>query len=102
VQKLVQTWFDTLAWIAENRDEAVAIMAAKAGVSVEDYETYDAGTTIFDKADNLEAFSPGDSPEHLDYMAAQIAEFIVETGLADETPPLDGLFDSSFVEAATE
>ena len=32
VQKIVQTWFDTLAWIAANKDEAISIMAAKAGV----------------------------------------------------------------------
>ncbi len=100
VQKVVQAWFDTLAWIAENRDEAVAIMAERAGVSIEDYESYDSGTTIFDKADNLAAFSPGDSPAHLDHMAAQIADFIVEVGLVEETPSLEGLFDSTFVEAA--
>jgi NitT/TauT family transport system substrate-binding protein len=100
VQKIVQTWFDTLAWIEENPDEAVAIMAAKAGVSVEDYRTYDAGTTIFSKEDNLEAFSPGDSPAHLDYMAAQIAAFLVESGLTDDEPSLDGLLDPTFVQAA--
>lgn len=100
VQKVVQAWFDTLAWIAENRDEAVAIMARQAGVSVADYLTYDAGTTIFDKADNLEAFSPGDSPVHLDFMAAQIAEFLVEVGLVEQEPSLADLFDPSFVEAA--
>lgn len=100
VQKIVQTWFDTLAWIDENRDEAVAIMAAKAGVSVEDYLTYDAGTTIFSKEDNLEAFSPGDTPAQLDYMANQIADFLVASGLADERPSLDGLLDPTFVQAA--
>jgi NitT/TauT family transport system substrate-binding protein len=102
VQKIVQTWFDTLAWIAANKDEALAIMAAKAGVSVDDYKTYDAGTTIFSKADNLEAFSAGDTAKHLDYMAGQIADFIVATGLADGKPSLDGLFEPKFVQAATE
>ena len=100
VQKVVQTWFDTLAWIEENPDEAVAIMAARAGVSVDDYITYDAGTTIFSKDDNLEAFSPGDSAVHLEYMANQIADFLVSSGLADERPTLDGLLDPTFVQAA--
>lgn len=100
VQKVVQAWFDTLAWIADNRDEAIAIMARQAAVSVEDYLTYDAGTTIFDRSDNLEAFTPGDSTVHLDYMAVQIARFLVEVGLVEQEPSLDGLFDPSFVEAA--
>jgi NitT/TauT family transport system substrate-binding protein len=100
VGKIVQTWFDTLAWIDEHHDDAVAIMAAKAGVSVEEYLTYDAGTTIFSKAENLEAFSPGESPEHLEYMADQIADFLVSSGLAEERPSLDGLLDPTFVQAA--
>ena len=100
VQAVVDTWFDTLAWIAEHEDEAMQIMAERAGVSVADYRTYDAGTTLFTLEDNLEAFSPGDSPAHLDYMAEQIADFLVETGLVDQRPDLDGLLDPRFVTAA--
>ena len=47
---MVNTWFDTLAWIKANPDEAIEIMAKRAGVSAEDYRTYDAGTTIFTTA----------------------------------------------------
>lgn len=99
VQAVVETWFDTLDWMADNPDQAVEIMAERAGVSVEDYLTYDAGTTLFTLADNLAAFTPGDSPAHLDHMAGQIAEFLVTTGLVDEQPPLDGLLDPQFVTA---
>ncbi|WBB99153.1 ABC transporter substrate-binding protein [Solwaraspora sp. WMMA2080] len=101
VQAVVDTWFDTLDWIADNPDEAVEIMAAQAGVSVEDYRTYDAGTTIFDLADNQAAFEPGDTPANLDFQARSIAEFLVETGLVDEAPPLDGLLDGQFVGAVS-
>ncbi|WJK39334.1 ABC transporter substrate-binding protein [Solwaraspora sp. WMMA2056] len=101
VQAVVDTWFDTLDWIAANPDEAVEIMATQAGVSVEDYRTYDAGTTIFDLADNQAAFAPGDTPANLDFQARSIAEFLVETGLVDEAPPLDGLLDGQFVAAVS-
>ncbi|MDG4766533.1 ABC transporter substrate-binding protein [Solwaraspora sp. WMMD406] len=101
VQAVVDTWFDTLDWIAANPDEAVEIMAAQAGVSVEDYRTYDAGTTIFDLADNQAAFESGDTPANLDFQARSIAEFLVETGLVDEAPPLDGLLDGQFVAAVS-
>ena len=74
-------------------------MAKRGGVSAADYRTYDAGTTIFTRQQNLDAFAPGTTPAHLDYQAGQIADFLVTTGLADETPPLDGLFDDRFVKA---
>ncbi|MFV2020064.1 aliphatic sulfonate ABC transporter substrate-binding protein [Micromonospora sp. LOL_023] len=101
VQAVVDTWFDTLEWIADNPDEAIDIMAAQAGVSVEDYRTYDAGTTIFSLAENQAAFEPGDTPANLDFQARSIAEFLVETGLVDEAPSTDGLLDGQFVAAVS-
>ena len=99
VQAVVQTWFDTLAWIGANKAEAVSIMAKKGGVSDADYKTYDAGTTIFTREANLEAFTPGSDAKHLDYQANQIADFLVSTKLVDTKPPLDGLFEPKFVKA---
>ncbi|WP_238017056.1 ABC transporter substrate-binding protein [Dactylosporangium sp. AC04546] len=99
VQAVVQTWFDTLAWIAANKAEAVSIMAKKGGVSDADYQTYDAGTTIFTKEQNLEAFTAGSDAKHLDFQANKIAEFLVSTKLVDAKPPLDGLFEPKFVKA---
>jgi NitT/TauT family transport system substrate-binding protein len=101
VQKVVKTWFDTIAWIAANKDAALAIMAAKAGVSVEEYKSYDAGTSIFTKEQNLAAFQSGTTPANLDYQAALIADFLVEAGLADEKPSLDGLLEPKFVKAVS-
>lgn len=101
VQAVVKTWFDTIAWIAANKDKAIAIMAEKAGVSVEDYKSYDAGTTIFTREQNLAAFTAGSTPANLDFMAAQIADFLVTTGLAPAKPSLDGLFEPKFVKALT-
>jgi NitT/TauT family transport system substrate-binding protein len=100
VQAMVQTWFDTVAWIKANPDAAIDIMAKRGGVSATDYRSYDAGTSIFTKQQNLEAFTPGTTPANLDFQAGQIADFLVSTGLADEKPPLDGLLDPKFVQAA--
>lgn len=99
VQAVVDTWFDTLDWIAENPDQAVEIMAERAGVSVADYQTYEAGTTLFTLEDNLAAFTPGGTAANLDHMAEQIADFLVATGLVDTRPSLDGLLDPQFVTA---
>lgn len=101
VQAMVDTWFDTLAWIKDNKDAAIAIMAKKGGVSGADYKTYDAGTTIFSHEQNIAAFTPGETPANLDFQARSIAAFLVEAKLVDEAPPLDGLFDPTFVKAVT-
>jgi NitT/TauT family transport system substrate-binding protein len=99
VQAMVKTWFDTVAWIGAHRDEAVAIMAKKAGVSVADYLAYDKGTTIFTLAQNISAFAPGDDATHLPKQAQDVAAFLVGTGLASKPPELTGLLDDRFVKA---
>jgi NitT/TauT family transport system substrate-binding protein len=102
VQGLVNTWFDTVRWIKTHRDAAVSIMAKKGGVAVGDYRTYDAGTTIFTRQQNLDAFTPGTTPEHLNFQAGKIADFIVGNGLVQNRPSLDGLLDVRFVRAVPE
>lgn len=102
VQAVVNTWFDTLKWIKDNKDAAVEIMAKRAGVSIDDYKSYDAGTTIFTRQQNLDAFTPGTTPAHLNFQADKIVDFIVSTGLAKDKPALDGLLDDRFVKAVPE
>jgi NitT/TauT family transport system substrate-binding protein len=99
VQAMVQTWFDTTAWIKANPAKAVDIMAKRGGVSAADYQGYDAGTTIFTRQQNLDAFASGSTAANLDYQAAQIGDFLVSTGLADQKPSLDGLLEPKFVQA---
>ena len=99
IQELVQTWFDALAWITANPDKAIDIMAKRGGVSAADYKTYDAGTTIFTRQQNLDAFASGSTPANLDYQAQQIGDFLVSTGLAQQKPSVDGLLDPQFVQA---
>jgi len=98
-QALVNTWFDTLDWIKQNHDQAVEIMARRGGVNAGDYRNYDAGTTIFTLRQNLDAFTPGVTPTHLNHQAGQIADFMTSTGLTPKRPSLDGLFDDKFVKA---
>jgi NitT/TauT family transport system substrate-binding protein len=99
VQKLVDVWYTTLDWIKANHDEAVAIMAKRAGVSVADYESYDKGTTIFTLQQNLDAFAPGTDVTHLDFNAKQIADFLLSVKLIDKAPDLAGMLDDTFVKA---
>ena len=89
----------TLDYIAANPDEAMAIMAERASVTVEEYASYNAGTTIFSVEDNLEAFAEGDDFTSLSFVAGEIVPFLIAAEFITEEPDLAGLFDSSFVEA---
>jgi NitT/TauT family transport system substrate-binding protein len=102
VQALVDTWFDTLTWIKTHRDAAVATMASRAGVGIGDYNTYDAGTTIFTRQQNLDAFTAGTTAAHLNYQAALTADFVFGTGMVQHRPSLDGLLDDRFVKAVPD
>lgn len=102
VQAMVNTWFDTLDYISKNRDKAYEIMAKRAGVSMEEYKEYDAGTRIFSLEDNLKAFEPGKDMTSLPFAAQEISKFLVESGLAKQAPDLSRLFDDRFVKAYAE
>jgi NitT/TauT family transport system substrate-binding protein len=100
VQRLVDTWFDTIAWIDRNPDAAVRIMADRGSVSPQDYHGYKAGTTFLDREQNRAMFEPGETPSHLTHQARLIADFMQDSGLTETKPPLTGLFDGRFVQAA--
>ncbi len=102
VQALVDTWFDTLAFIDANPQQAYEIMAKRAGVSVEEYKDYDAGTTIFSLEDNLATFQPGDDMTSLPYAAEEISQFLLDSGLIEQKPDLSQLLDDRFVKAYAE
>lgn len=100
VQGLVNTWFDTLDFINTNKEQAYGIMAKRAGVTVEEYKEYDAGTKIFSLEDNLKAFNGGGSDMTSLPIAAEItSKFLVEGGLAKQAPDLSKIFDDQFVKA---
>jgi NitT/TauT family transport system substrate-binding protein len=102
VQKLIEAWYKTLDYIEQNPDEAAQIMAERAGVTVDEYATYEAGTTIFSLEDNLTAFAPGADNTSLQYAAQQIGQFMVDTAFIDAVPDLTKLLNSTFVQAYSD
>ncbi len=102
VQGLVDVWFKTLDWIKDNPEEAIAIMAERAGVSTDEYRDYEKGTTLFTLEQNLEAFEPGDDMKHLSFAARTISKFLKDNGLIETEPDLDGLLDATFVKAVEQ
>jgi NitT/TauT family transport system substrate-binding protein len=100
VQALVNSWFDTLAWINDNKQAANEILAKQAGVDPKDYDSYAAGLSTFTLQQNLDAFTLGMTPKNLNFQANDIADFLTETGLAEKRPETRGLLDDTFVKEA--
>ncbi len=98
-QALVNTWYDVMDFIAQNPERADKIMAARADVTIDELQLFQAGTKMFTIEDNLEAFSDGESMKHLPYAALQIAEFMIEVGFIPQAPDLTKILDKQFVQA---
>lgn len=95
--KLVEAWYLTLAWIEDNPEEATKIMAEQAQVSVEEYEAFESGTTLFSVDDAINAFEDREGdPTSLPEMARRINPFLVSSGLAEEEADLTGIFEPQF------
>lgn len=99
VQAMVNSWFDTLNFIHNNPEKSYEIMAERAGVSVEDYKKYDAGTKLFNLEENLKAFASGNDMSSLTYAAKELSHFLVKTGINKKEPDLSKIFDDQFVKA---
>ena len=97
IQKIVDAWYLTLEWIAANPDEANAIMAERAGVSVEEYASFAGGTRIFTAEEALASIN-GDAATDLPAMSQEVAEFLPASGLVEDEPSLEGLYDDSFLQ----
>ena len=98
VQKLVDAWYLTLEYMEANPAEATEIMAGVAETSIEEYEQFAEGTTLFSAEEALAAFQPGDDTTSLQHTAELINPFLVDSGFTEAEAPLDGLFDASFTQ----
>jgi len=98
-QKLVNAWYDTLAYIDANPDKALKIMADKAELSTADYEDLASGTKLFTVDEAIAAFQPGDTVTSLEHTAGLINPFLVKSGLTKKQASLKGLFAPQFTEA---
>lgn len=96
LQKLVDAWYATLARLESDPEGTLAILAEAAEVSAEEYRSLQEGTRLFSAEEALAAFRGEASPEGLVPMAEQINGFLVDSGLAEEPAPLDGLFVDTF------
>jgi NitT/TauT family transport system substrate-binding protein len=98
---MVKAWFDTVAFIHDNPDRAVAIMAKVVGMDREQYKVFLPGTRFFDAAANQDAFDPR-SERSLVHVAPTIAAFLESNKLIDGQPDAGKGVDSSILQAALQ
>jgi NitT/TauT family transport system substrate-binding protein len=102
VQKIVNAWYDTMAWWREHPDDAVKIMAARTSSPVSFYKGFIMGTRIFDGPEALAAFTKSDKVTSLYTSGQQVAEFLVAAKQVPKVPDYASALDPSFTKAAVD
>lgn len=98
VRALVLGWYDALAYIDSDYDDAIAIMAKGMGQTSDEFKESLEGVSYYDKKMNIDYFDK--SVENNIYDIASLAnEIWVENGFykEDEAPVIDEVIDGSFV-----
>ncbi|MDI3326965.1 MAG: ABC transporter substrate-binding protein [Alicyclobacillaceae bacterium] len=98
VRRILEAWFDALQFFRDHPDEAIAIMAKAADVSPEEFKKSLSGVHLFSRAENLEAFRPGQDFKSLLYTGEKTAQFLKQQGMLDSIPNVKELLEPKFVE----
>jgi NitT/TauT family transport system substrate-binding protein len=101
VQAIVDSWFDTLAYINSNKNkaEAIDIMAKRAGLSVADYKEDASGAKIFSVEENIAAFGTEYGDTSVANISKAMSAFLFENGLTKTKVDTSKLVDDRFVKA---
>jgi NitT/TauT family transport system substrate-binding protein len=101
VQAMVDSWFDTLAYINTNKNkaEAIEIMAKRAGLSVADYKEDANGAKIFSVEENVAAFGTEYGDTSVANISKAMSTFLFENGLTKTKVDTSKLVDDRFVKA---
>ena len=98
VQKLVDVWHQVLNFRKINTDEAIAIEAKRAGVSVEEHRALLEKIDWLTPQETLETFKPGNTTKSLVYAGKVVADFMLEQKLITTRPPAtETLIDDRFL-----
>ncbi|HEY8240209.1 MAG TPA: aliphatic sulfonates ABC transporter substrate-binding protein, partial [Kiritimatiellia bacterium] len=100
IQKIVDTWFDVVAFVKNHEDEAVAIMAKVVEQKPEDYKVFLPGTKFFDLEANKKTFTKSADDASLYGSGKTIAEFLVGIQQLPEVPDYEAALEPKFIEAA--
>lgn len=98
VQGIVDGWFDALAYLESNKDDAIQVMADASGLTSDDLTGELEGIKFYTKAENATLFGTEDAPGDLVDVANTANDLWAETGLTDAKADVDAVLNSSFVQ----
>jgi len=99
VQAFVAAWFDALAYWKAHPDNANKIIAKALGLKPDEISLQ--GCKLFNREDNLKAFSPGETMQSLYYTGKLQTDFFISMGDVSTVPDLEKRLEPRFVKAST-
>lgn len=97
LQKVTDAWYEGLNYLNQHHDEAVTIMAQKAGISKQEMEEGLKGFKLFTPEENMAAFSQGNNYHSFYYTAQKNAEFLKGLNYISAVPSFKDFIDTSYV-----
>lgn len=100
VQKIIDAWFDALAYFQDHEQESIELMAKKAETTPEDFKLGLESIKLFTAADNANAFEVRDDYTSLAYTGKKTAEFLKGLDMISSIPDVETLLEPKFVHKA--
>jgi NitT/TauT family transport system substrate-binding protein len=95
VRAFIAAWFEGVAYWQAHPAESATIVAKHTGLKPEEVSME--GVKLFNREDNLAAFTPGETTASLYYSAQLHADFFITGGGVNTTPDTERLLDPSFL-----
>lgn len=100
VQGIVDTYFATIDWWNENKEEGSAFMGEKLGTDAAGFDEQMAGLTLPTRETAVDAFTPTDDYAYWGYTQNVIRDFMYDLKQIDSKPDCAEMVDDTFVKAA--
>ncbi|MFC5530012.1 ABC transporter substrate-binding protein [Cohnella yongneupensis] len=101
VQKIIDAWFDALAYFKDHEQESIELMAKKAETSPEDFKLGLDSIKLFSAADNVNAFGVREEYTSLAFTGKKTAEFLKKLDMITSIPDVEALLEPKFVQKAS-
>jgi NitT/TauT family transport system substrate-binding protein len=98
VQKIIDAWFDALAYFQDHQDEAIQLMAKKAETTPEDFKLGLDSVKLFTAQDNVNAFGKQGDYTSLAFTGEKTAEFLKKLNMISDIPDVNALMEPKFVQ----
>jgi NitT/TauT family transport system substrate-binding protein len=100
IEKLIQTWYQTLEYRANNLEECLAIESEALGVTVDEFKAFGDGVRLVDDPNEIIAyFQLGTGEGTLEQTTQEVSQFLIDQKLLDkQPPPANQLIENRFIQ----